>query len=177
MDLHHGNRLRWWIEKTKISVEGFLEKAGLKTYSNLYYYYAQSEIKRKKLEIFCAALGITMEQFLDPKNELQEDAALYTVSKHQGQNLETTIKQRGITVTSFADKMKVARPTVYSYFDEKELPLGVLLEAAEHLKVPVAMLKGVGVGEKSFEKDIYLQLVAINDKLQVLLDRSSTNVS
>ncbi len=90
---HEGNRLRWWIEKQKIRIDKFLEKTGLKSYSNFYYYYDQETIKKSKLQKFCAALHVTLEQFNQPAFEATDlseaESPAYAISKHHGLNLRT----------------------------------------------------------------------------------------
>jgi len=178
MITHDGNRLRYFFDKHTGKTKDVLEKLGFKDYTALYYYFNREEIKRSVLQKFCEALGITTDEFYNNVkkvdnysiNTLHEDTStLYTQSKHQGKNLLSILENRGITKTHFARQLNISRPTLDSYFEEKELPLHVLLEVAHVLQTPVANIKGIGTGEKSFEKDIYLLLQEINNKLDKLL--------
>ena len=175
---HDGNRLRYFVNNYTGKIKNVLATVGIKDYTQLYYYYNRKEIKRSIIQKFCEALGITIDEFYNNVkkvdnysiNTLHEDTStLYTQSKHQGKNLLSILENRGITKTHFAKQLNISRPTLDSYFEEKELPLHVLLEVAHVLQTPVANIKGIGTGEKSFEKDIYLMLQEINNKLDKLL--------
>jgi len=176
--IHEGQRLEYLIENQNIKVKYIVEKMGYSNYERLYYYYKQPQIKRSTLQKFCEVLNISIETFYNTvknvynhtQNLLHEDTStLYGNSKHQGKNLLSILENRGITKTHFARQLNISRPTLDSYFEEKELPLHVLLEVAHVLQTPVANIKGIGTGEKSFEKDIYLLLQEINNKLDRLL--------
>lgn len=173
--LHQGQRLKWWVERKFKQYSDFINTGAVKSYEMLNYYFSKEQIKKSKIDEFCRALDISTEQFyISVKeentnvNHLKEDSHPYQVSKHQGRNLQSTLKEKGISISSFADKMKVSRPMPYKWFKEKELETGVLLEAAHALKIPVAQLKGMGDGQPSFERDIYQQLKTLNDKISHL---------
>jgi len=176
--IHEGQRLKYLIENQDIKLKHIVEKLGYSNYERLYYYYDKAQIKRSTLDRFCEVLNISVDTFYNTvkkidnytNNVAKEDASTtYTTSKHQGKNLLSLLENRGITKTHFAKQLNISRPTLDSYFDEKELPLHVLLEVAHVLQTPVANIKGIGAGEKSFEKDIYLLLHDINTKLDNLL--------
>lgn len=167
-----GLKLKELLEKEGYTVKNIVDK-GLMTRSNVYYYFGQNKLKRNIVEPLLKALKIPLDKFYttehSPENIASDAIPTYTISTHQGKNLQTFLDSKGISITHFANAMKVSRPTVYGWFEEKKLPLGVLLETAFVLGIPVAQIKGRGTGEKSFEKDIYLELQAVNEKLATLL--------
>jgi transcriptional regulator with XRE-family HTH domain len=174
--IHEGERLRWWVEKKFKRYDELINNGTVNSYEILNYYFNKAQIKRSKLEYFCKALGITIDTFYKSVNDdilntgsTQDANSPYSISKHQGKNLQTTLKDKGVTTAAFAKKMKVSRPTIYKMFSEAELPIGTLLEAAQTLKIPAAQLKGIGIGQNSFEKDIYNELRTINEKLNTLI--------
>lgn len=171
INIHEGERLKWFIDR-KFKQRDDAIKAGIaNSYELMNYYFAKQQIKRSKLEFFCKALGISIDTFYKSVNENLSNNTENepSVSKHQGNNLKSTLKDKGMSTAAFAKKMHVSRPTVYKYFDEKELDTGTLLEAAATLKIPAAQLKGYGIGQASFEKEIYNELKIINQKLNTLL--------
>jgi len=167
-----GLKLKELLESEGYSPKDVYEKRKLMTRSNLYYYFAQKKLKKNIVEPLLNGLNIPLNKFYTseqmPETVASDPAPLYNISFHQGKNLQTYLDSNGVSVTHFAKAMNVSRPTIYNLFAEKELPLGTLLEAAYILNIPVAQLKGRGTGEKSFEKDIYLELKSINEKLASL---------
>ena len=173
IQVHEGQRLKKWIDSKKRPLIDIIKEMGFSNYSHVYYYYPQARIKIQMLDKFCKVLGITRDEFYagvsgntNIENESEDN---YSISTHQGRNLENIINNSGITVTAFASKVGSTRKTVYEYFKENTLDEGFLMHAASVLKVPIAQLKGIGIGEKSFEKDIYIQLQLINEKLDKLI--------
>ncbi|MEO5681428.1 MAG: helix-turn-helix transcriptional regulator [Chitinophagaceae bacterium] len=169
ISMHHGNRFRWWVEKRFKKRDDFIKKGVVNSYEMLTYYFEKEYIKPQKIAEFCVALNINTEQFYKSVNEtdssVKESPLPYQVSKHQGRNLQTTLKDKGMSRAAFAQKMKISRPTLYKWFKQKEIDTGILLEAAQVLKIPQAQLKGFGEGQPSFERDIYLQLKQLNEKI------------
>lgn len=173
VQVHEGQRLKKWIESKKKPLIDIIKEMGFSNYSHVYYYFPQARIKIQMLDKFCKVLGITREEFYvgvsgstNIENEADDN---YSISTHQGRNLENIIGNSGITVTAFASKVGITRKTIYEYFKENTLDEGFLMHAASVLKVPVAQIKGIGIGERSFEKDIYIQLQLLNEKLDKLI--------
>jgi len=172
---HDGNRLQYFLKTKGIKTDKLIADMGFSGYTTLHYYYNKAEIKKATLQKFLKVLELTPEQFYSNEpaniaNSLAEDAAVYTanISKHQGLNLRSILDAKGINLTAFCGQLNISRPTLYSYFDMKELPLGFLLEAASVLEIKAARIKGYGESEKSFEKEIYQELDTIKNKLNDL---------
>ena len=172
--IHQGQRLKECIKDNKIKAIDLVNDMQLSNYQHLYYYYNSKEIKSDTLEKFLKYLNISKDKFFktdsindETTNVVNEDKPVYK-SYHQGKNLKAIITAKHINVTSLCYQLNISRPTLYKYFDERELPLSVLLEMAHIIEVPVARIKGIGQSEKSFEKDIYLQLEALNNKVAEL---------
>lgn len=172
VQIHEGQRLKKWIDSKKKPLIDIVNEMGFSNYSHVYYYYPQARIKIQMLDKFCKVLGITRDEFyvgVAGETNIENESDAYSISTHQGRNLENIISNSGITVTAFASKVGSTRKTIYEYFKENTLDEGFLMHAASVLKVPIAQIKGIGVGEKSFEKDIYIQLQKINEKLDKLI--------
>lgn len=173
IQVHEGQRLKKWIDSKKKPLIDIVAEMGFSNYSHVYYYYPQARIKIQMLDKFCKVLGITREEFYSgfsgSTNIENQSEDTYSISTHQGKNLENIINNSGISITAFASKVGSTRKTIYQYFKENTLDEAFLMLAASVLKVPIAQIKGIGVSEKSFEKDIYQQLQLINQKLDKLI--------
>lgn len=145
--------------------------------ANIYYYFGQKKIKREIIEKILTSLDIPVEKFYYQKEltnvsitDFNKDVELEPkyISTHQGKNLRTYLNNKNINITGFASTLNISKPTLYKYFTEKELPIGFLLEVVTLLNIPVAAIKGYGESSKSFEKDVYLELKSINEKIDRL---------
>lgn len=168
-----GQRLKRFIETHNYGPADVVKK-GVYSNSNLHNIFNRDKLKRSVVEKILKSLDLSPAEFYeggkDPElTTVNEGSPLYAVLTHQGRNLQHLLETKNIRIKGFAHALKVSPPTLYKYFKEKELPLGMLLEAAYVLGVPVAAIKGHGTGEKSFEKDVYLELKSINEKLSKLL--------
>ena len=161
--LHEGNRLKYLVEQSQKPVAEIFGEMGLNDYSGLYYYYGLERIKLDRLKKFFEVLGITEDQFFKVEPAAKE--TLYALSTHHGRNLESIMTSKNISKEGFADRIGVSRQTLYNWFRETELPLQTLLLLANGLEIPVARIKGHGETEKSFEREIYLELQQISERL------------
>jgi transcriptional regulator with XRE-family HTH domain len=176
LQIHEGQRLRKWIEKSNIPVIDIVQGVGLKSYSHLYYYYPQERIRKTMLEKICKALGITLDEFYHGeliKGIIDEENA---ISFHQGINLRSTLKSIPLTVTAFAGKMGISKKTVYEYFKESKLDDDFLQRSAKILKVQPARLKGNDVHEYT-ASDVYYLLKKVNEKVDKLIHALSAKAS
>lgn len=171
--LHEGKHLQFLVSKYlkstgKTAVE-LSEKLGMKASTHLYTIYGRISVKKPLLNRILSAIGLTLEEFY---NSSPSDPAKLKngVSTHHGQNLQNTITNSGVSITKLAEKMNITRTTLYNQFKERKIDDGFLLKAAQFLNVPVAQLKGYAVSERVFEQDIYNELVAINKKMDILIN-------
>lgn len=156
-----------------------LAKAAKLSEGSIYRYYSLETIKKNTLEKLLKSVGLTLTDWQnyreglhtnEQNNLVAEEAGPYgrqnKIIYHQGLNLETIRKQKGVSITALSNRLNISRRGYYNYIKEKELPTGVLLEAAQALSIPVAAIKGIGQTEKSFEKDVYMTLMEIKWRLE-----------
>lgn len=155
----------------------YLAKAARLTEGSIYRYYGLETIKKATIHRLLSAVGLSMKDWDEHRQGgtgtgtlmLQDDAGenAYRSIKvlHQGNNLADLMKQKGIKAAALANRMNISRRTLYNWIKEKELDHTALMDAAQALGVPVAAIKGYGIGEKSMEKDIYTILRTINERL------------
>jgi transcriptional regulator with XRE-family HTH domain len=168
-----GERLKLILENHRYTAKDVAAKLNLSD-QGVYYYYGQEKIKRKKVAEILGKMKIPVTEFYpegaaDQVNTTGEELqTTYGVSRHQGRNLENILNTKHISVAKFALECNVARTTLYRYFNESELDEGFLLLAAEKAGVPVAQIKGVGMGQRAFEKDIYNLLSKLSNQINTL---------
>ncbi len=170
-----GALLSGLLRKNNITGTYLAKKARLAE-SSIYRYYGMDNIKKSTVERLLGSVGITMEQWNEYRtgsngsglDMVQDEGETYGPPRvlHQGSNLASILKQKGIKVAALADRLNISRRTVYNWIKERQLPPGVLIEAANVLGVPIASLKGYGTGEKSLEKDVYTLLKDIDARLR-----------
>lgn len=168
--IHEGNRLQHWVENSPITKKKIIDGMGLTGYGHFTHYVKQDRVNIKILTKFCEVLGITLEQFYAGPHEkpITEDET--EVKKiHHGEAIKHAVTRSGIKATTIAQRMGISRGTLYNWFENQEIDTGTLLHLAQVLNIPVAELKGIGSGRAGFEKDIYLLLQDINQKLEKLL--------
>lgn len=138
--------------------------------AGVYYYFGQEKIKRKTIAEILKKLNIPITEYYgEGSNVSEDDQYIYGGgSYHHGQNLEKIINQKGINIGRLALECNISRQTMYRYFLQKELDEGFLLLVAEKIGVHVAEIKGLGKGQKSFEKDIYNILSKLSEQIQLL---------
>lgn len=162
-----GDELRVVLEQHGYSGREAARKLG-KHERTVYNWFSQDKIKKRVLSYIAEGLDIPANDFTSATRSetiAADPETLYSISTHQGRNLQNILKQRGMSISAFSKGMKVSRATAYAHFKDKELPTGLLLEAAHLLNIPVAQIKGRGDGQKGFEKDIYLMLEKIKSQL------------
>lgn len=172
---HNGQRLKQIIKSKGLSVEDAVKLLQLGNNQHLHYYYNKKQIKDSKLNSFLTLLGITENDFFETNNDVVNEDKPQYISTHHGYNLRSIINNKGITITQLCNRLNIGRPKMYKYFEMRDLPLGVLLELAHVLEVPVARIKGISGTEKSFEKDVYLLLENMQKEISTLRQQLDKN--
>lgn len=98
MSVHHGNRLKYLIEKNKLNVVQIAANLNVAR-GTLYNYFAQEEIPRKKLLKVCEAAGIDISEF-DHDLEMNDPATDYRVLQERVKSLERMIHDKEVIIIS-----------------------------------------------------------------------------
>ncbi len=169
--IHEGQKLKVLVEtytrSKRMTLSAFCKKADIKYVTYIYSIYRKKRVRDERLKPILELMDISVDQFYSSENSDDLSQALESV--HHGENLKGILASMGVSILWFAKNMNVTRQTVYNHFEEKELDEGILMKAASILNIPISQLKGFGVGEKNFQKEIYTQLLQMNNKLDRLL--------
>lgn len=148
-----------------------LAVASKKNVRGIYRYFGMAQIKRQTVAKLLATVNISMETYDNYllTDQVSEPTVNYGKAKnHQGRNLKMLLSSKGVNHAAFATRLNISRQTLYRYFTDKELPAGFIMMASKELNTPIAEIKGFGLNDKSFEKDIYQMLYSMNDRLTAI---------
>lgn len=180
--LHHGQRLKKWIEYKKVKVIDLVKLMDLKHSNSIAYYYRQEEIRKPKLAKLCEALGITLNEFYKgpfyktyemPETISHEADAEYGFVPHQGKLLEKLFENNGAMVTTLAEKWKISRQSLYNYFRSEKLNDDIILKASQYFKQPTSYFNG-NTKDYFKENDIWVllqKILEMNVEMKVTLER------
>lgn len=135
---------------------------------SVYGWFMQPVVKRSLLKRIATAANLDISLLVPTEQSfiIKEDQAPYgNPAIHHGERVKAIITEKDMSLNNFARRMQVTRQTLANWFKESEWKLGRLMEAAEHLGVPVTQLQGKAKAE-SFDKNVYKQLADVQKELQ-----------
>jgi DNA-binding XRE family transcriptional regulator len=170
-----GFRLKRIIEG-EMGLKEYFDKTGISK-TAAYHQFKKNLVKRDVVRKYLEPINIPVSKFYENVNPTpplvaNDSQTVYETKKNDGELLYNYLQGNGINITAFAKKMEVSKQTVYNWFQETQLPLGTMLQAAKVLNITLSTLRGDN-SEKGFEKEIYNELQSINNKLDELIKRTN----
>lgn len=110
--VHHGQKLKHVIEKSKYTVEQIATWAGMHR-TTIYNLFARAEIPRSKLEKICRPIGVEIDIFYgvetDPDQVIQDPTAEYRILQERVKSLEQMIEAKEVIIINQAEMIELLK--------------------------------------------------------------------
>lgn len=131
--------------------------------AGVYYYFGQSRIKRRTVELILNTLNIPLSNFYSREKKQRQ---AIPDSRNEGRSLQNLLIKRGITYSQFAKNTNISRPTLYRYFEQVSLDPAYKLLACKELNIDPKLLERRHDDLAATNTEILKFLVELKDRIE-----------